>query len=220
MINWNGIDTVLLDMDGTLLDLHFDSDFWQRRLPQHYAKRHGLHPEAAHSEMMQRYEAVLGTIDWYCLDYWSRTLDMDVAALKHDSAHLIAMHPHVIEFLVALHNSGKRRVLVTNAHHDSLALKLRLTPLGRHLDDIICAHRFGMPKENPQFWRQLQRALPFNPQRTLLIDDSLAVLRSARGYGIAHLLAVAHPDSRAGRKDTGEFAALPDFAAIMPGPRS
>src|SRR5690606_507131 len=25
---WNQIDTVLLDMDGTLLDLHFDNHFW------------------------------------------------------------------------------------------------------------------------------------------------------------------------------------------------
>ncbi|HBT55971.1 MAG TPA: haloacid dehalogenase, partial [Pseudomonas sp.] len=33
MLNWNAIDTVLLDMDGTLLDLHFDNHFWLEHMP-------------------------------------------------------------------------------------------------------------------------------------------------------------------------------------------
>ncbi len=169
---------------------------------------------------MSRYDRVAGTIDWYCLDYWKAALDIDIVALKRASAHLIALQPHVIEFLVALQKQGKRRVLVTNAHHDSLALKMQRTPLGRHLDHIVCAHRFGIAKENPAFWDHLQKEEPFKPERTLLIDDSLPVLTSARKYGIAHLLAVARPDSRAGRKDTGNFAALHDYRDITPSPRS
>src|SRR5688572_6670841 len=34
MIDWNAVDTVLLDMDGTLLDLHFDNYFWLTHLPK------------------------------------------------------------------------------------------------------------------------------------------------------------------------------------------
>jgi 5'-nucleotidase len=33
-LDWNNIDTVLLDMDGTLLDLAFDSQFWLQDVPQ------------------------------------------------------------------------------------------------------------------------------------------------------------------------------------------
>ncbi|MCP4043692.1 MAG: haloacid dehalogenase, partial [Gammaproteobacteria bacterium] len=33
VINWNSIHTVLLDMDGTLLDLHFDNQFWLEHVP-------------------------------------------------------------------------------------------------------------------------------------------------------------------------------------------
>ena len=40
MINWKNIDTVLLDMDGTLLDLHFDNHFWQTFVPLRYAQQH------------------------------------------------------------------------------------------------------------------------------------------------------------------------------------
>lgn len=47
MIDWSAIDTVLLDMDGTLLDLHFDNHFWQHHLPLRFAERHGLDPRRA-----------------------------------------------------------------------------------------------------------------------------------------------------------------------------
>ncbi|NLD01354.1 MAG: haloacid dehalogenase, partial [Gammaproteobacteria bacterium] len=39
---WAHIDTVLLDMDGTLLDLHFDNFFWLKYLPQCYAEKNNL----------------------------------------------------------------------------------------------------------------------------------------------------------------------------------
>ena len=42
MLNWSKIDTVLLDMDGTLLDLHYDSHFWLNVIPAatRISKRH------------------------------------------------------------------------------------------------------------------------------------------------------------------------------------
>jgi putative hydrolase of the HAD superfamily len=43
-IDWSRIDTVLLDMDGTLLDLRFDNWFWQELIPSRYAAAHGLSP--------------------------------------------------------------------------------------------------------------------------------------------------------------------------------
>ena len=39
MIDWNAINTVLLDMDGTILDLHFDNYFWKEYVPQKYAEK-------------------------------------------------------------------------------------------------------------------------------------------------------------------------------------
>ena len=34
--DWRAIDTVLLDMDGTLLDLRFDNYFWLELVPRKY----------------------------------------------------------------------------------------------------------------------------------------------------------------------------------------
>jgi FMN phosphatase YigB (HAD superfamily) len=57
---------------------------------------------------------------------------------------------------------------------------------------------------------------PFERENTLLVDDSLPVLRSAREYGMGTLLCVHQPDSQAPDKDVGEFEAIRSFADIMP----
>ncbi len=216
MVNLNYIDTVLLDMDGTLLDLHFDNHFWLEHVPRRYAEKHSIAVEAARDELAARYARISGTMQWYCVDHWTRELGLDIALLKEEVAHLIAVHPDVVEFLDALRRIGKRAVLVTNAHQKSLALKMQKTQLHGHLDRVICAHDLGLPKENPRFWERLQETEPFAPDRTLLVDDSLPVLRSARGYGIAHLLAVLKPDTKMPEKEVGEFRAISRFGDITP----
>jgi putative hydrolase of the HAD superfamily len=216
MVRWGDIDTVLLDMDGTLLDLHYDNHFWQVYVPGKYAERHGLSPDEAHAECFRRYQAKAGSLDWYCVDYWTEALDLDIARLKADLAHLIRVHPDVPEFLAAARAAGKRVVLVTNAHHKSLHLKMRHTGLDIHFDALHSSHSFGLAKEEPAFWAALRQAEPFDAARTLLADDSLPVLRSAARYGIGHLLAIRRPDTRQPPKDTGEFPAIDRFAEVMP----
>ncbi len=216
MIDWTTIETVLLDMDGTLLDLHFDNHFWLEHMPRRYAELREMPLEAAREELLRRYKAVEGTMDWYCLDYWSDQLGMDIAALKQEVEHLIAVHPNVVAFLDAVRASRRRAVLVTNAHMKSLRLKMERTELAGHLDAVYCAHDFGRPKEDPQFWNLLKTAEPFVAGSTLLVDDSLPVLRSAQGAGIGQLLCVHRPDSRAADKDVGGFAAIRSFLDIMP----
>jgi putative hydrolase of the HAD superfamily len=216
MIDWQQIDTVFLDMDGTLLDLNFDNYFWQQHVPQRYAEMYQLPLEQAKRQLAMRYESVEGTIDWYCIDYWTRELGLDIAVLKEEVDHLIAVHPYVTEFLDAVRDAGKRVLLVTNAHMKSLSLKMERTKLGGHFDKLICSHDYGVAKEEQAFWERLREEQPFDPARTLLVDDSLAVLRSARRYGIAHLLAVYEPDTQQGRRDVEEFEAIETFLDIMP----
>jgi putative hydrolase of the HAD superfamily len=215
-LDWSGIDTVLLDMDGTLLDLHFDNHFWQVYVPEKFAQRHGLPLASAHAECFRRYNAKAGTLDWYCVDYWTQQLELDILQLKEEMAHLIAVHPDVPEFLAALRRAGKRVVLVTNAHRKSLNLKMDRTGLAVHFDAMHVSHEYGIAKEDPTFWDALRRSEPYDPFRTLLVDDSLPVLRSARQFGIAHLRAVYQPDTRQPDKDVGEFVAIRSFKEIQP----
>jgi putative hydrolase of the HAD superfamily len=219
MIDWKQIDNVMLDMDGTLLDLHFDNHFWLEYVPQQFADARGISLETAKQDLYARYKSRLGTLEWYCIDHWSRELGLDIALLKEEVDHLIAVHPHVIDFLDELMCAGKQRVLVTNAHQKTLALKMEKTRLAGFFDRIICSHQLGLPKEHPEFWHRLQNICPFDKERTLFVDDSPSVLDSAREYGINWLLAVLCPDSKGPLREAGEYQAIRDFSEITPGLR-
>ncbi|RMG58724.1 MAG: GMP/IMP nucleotidase [Gammaproteobacteria bacterium] len=213
--DWSAIDQVFLDMDGTLLDLHFDNHFWLEYLPRHYAERHGMDEQQAREELYRRFAAVEGTLDWYCLDYWRRELGVDIVALKHEIRHLIRVHERVIELLDALRARGKRLVLLTNAHRDSLNLKIRETGLDGHFDRVISSHDLGLAKEHPQFWPRLQSVEPFDPARSLLVDDNLSVLQTARAAGIAHLVAVRHPDSQRPERQAEGFCSVRGVGELL-----
>lgn len=216
MIDWQHIRSVFLDMDGTLLDLHFDTHFWREHVPMRYAQRHGMSVEQAKEELYPRMRAVEGTMSWYCVDYWTAELGLDIAELKRELDHLIAVHPHVVEFLDAVRSHEKRVVLITNAHPKSLELKMERTRLAGHFDALICSHDLGRPKEQEGFWDLVQEQEPFVPQSTMLVDDSLPVLRAARAYGIGHLLAIRRPDSREPAREVTEFPAVDDFRPVTP----
>ncbi len=215
-MDWSVIDTVLLDMDGTLLDLHFDNFFWLEHLPQRYAQIHDRDEDAARHELVQRFRAEQGRLNWYSVDHWSQELGLDVMALKREVQHLIAVRPHVEEFLARLQASHHRVVLVTNAHIKSLDLKLARVGLERWFDAIVSSHDFGRAKEQPGFWAALAAREPFDPARTLLIDDNHAVLQSAHDYGIRHLITLLQPDSRGEPRSGLQFPAILHFDEIMP----
>ncbi len=216
-LDWDKVQWVLLDMDGTLLDLHFDNHFWREFVPQRYAERHELDVDSAKRALYPMFHKVEGTMEWYCVDYWSRELGLDIALMKREIDHLISVHPHVVEFLDACRNAGKRVLLVTNAHQKSLALKMERTQLEGHFDYLVCSHDYGKPKEDPSFWEMMRATHPFVPERSLLVDDSLAVLRSAHQYGIAHLRSVRKPDTRQPAREIDEFSAIDSFEELLHG---
>lgn len=196
MLNWSKISTVLLDMDGTLLDLHFDNYFWHTHLPLKYAEAQNIPLNEAQTYIKQQTAAVAGKIEWYCLDYWEKKLNLPIVEIKEEIKHKIALRPDTLPFLDALKKANKKVVLVTNAHPNSLSLKVERTALDTHIDQLISTHQYNATKESQVLWEQLQNDLQFDNKTTLFVDDSLAILDSAKQFGIKHLLAVANPDSQ------------------------
>jgi len=216
MIDWRHVKTVMLDMDGTLLDLHYDTYFWLTHLPQRYAQQQNIAPDEARARILERIRREKGTLNWYCVDYWSDQLQLDVGSLKREVSHKIGFRPHVQAFLRQLQRTHHRVVIVTNAHEAGLNLKLARTGLRGYVDHIYTSHQFGRPKEDPLFWQGLQQQEDFDPNTSMLIDDSLPVLRSARDFGIAHLLAVLSPDSQAPAGESDDFTAIHHFDELLP----
>ena len=217
ILEWSEIDTVFLDMDGTLLDLHFDNFFWLSHLPDHYATQFPENEDQARRELHQQIMSRRGTLPWYCTDFWSEHLDLDVIALKQQISHLIKQRPYSIDFLRALANEGKARVLLTNAHRDGIDLKFSVTGIDAHLDNVISSHDFDHPKESQLFWQALQSSMPFDKNRVLFVDDSESVLSAARDYGIKRLLRIAKPDSQQPAVLESSFPSIVDFDQLLSG---
>jgi len=215
-INWHDIDTVLLDMDGTLLDRHFDDHFWLEHVPARWAAHNKTELEFARRHLYALFRSQENTLNWTDLDYWSDRLKLDIPLLKQEVEHLIAVHPFVIEFLLFLKQHRKQVWLVTNAHSKTLDLKMKRTRLGPYFDGIISAHQVGLPKEDNGFWQALQNFVPYTPHRTMLGEDSETNLRTAAAYNIEYLIFVGRHSSTAKPLVSQNFATIHYFKQLIP----
>jgi HAD superfamily hydrolase (TIGR01509 family) len=210
--NWSGIETVLLDMDGTLLDLHFDNYFWLNYMPAIYAEKNGLSEAQTKALLAPIFQSNEGTLNWYCVDFWSAKLDLDIMQHKAEIAHKIAYRPKAQEFLQLCQLKVRDLRLITNGHREVLELKIKLTELDQYFNDMVCSHELGAPKENAKFWTALQTLKSFDPQTTLFIDDSETVLDAANQYGIKHIYSIAAPDSFKQRTSPSKYPLIEEFS--------
>jgi putative hydrolase of the HAD superfamily len=192
-IPWSTVDTVFIDLDGTCLDLDFDDFFWLEYVPQQYAQAHQLEIATARTDVYARYQRVAGTLNWYSLDYWRQELGLAIHELKSLQIHRVRCHDQVEDVLKRLQHCGKQRILTTNAHPATQALKLARTQLEHSFEAVICAHTLGCPKEDPQFWSLVQQQYSFDSSRSVFIDDTISVLNAARTAGPQWLIAMCAP---------------------------
>lgn len=218
--DWNEISTVLLDMDGTLLDLAFDNQYWLEHIPNAYAHKHGIPVVEAKQHLFPKMDALQGKLEWYCLDYWEAELDMPLIKIKQTLSDQIRYRRDAEHFLQALQEAGKEIVMVTNAHRSVLSIKADETGLLKYFHKTISSHDYGHPKETQAFWDDLTYHHHIHLQECLFIDDSLSVLKSAERAGVGFLLSIHQPDSTGKHRDTSPFQGLHDFASILPIPPS
>jgi putative hydrolase of the HAD superfamily len=213
--SWNTIDRVFLDLDGTLLDKYFDDFFWEEYVPQVYSQKNNVDPEECRQLLVSTYKQVESTLQWTDLNYWSERLDLDIAALKDEIAHLIKIRPFVTEFLEHIKDRGKEIHLVTNAHPKTLEVKLGKIQIGDAFKRIICSQDVGHAKEQVEFWDTLQTIQPFHKERTLFVDDTERVLDSARAYGLKHLIHIAKPSSKLPPVFSGNYPSIESFRDLL-----
>lgn len=216
LLDWSSVEWVLLDMDGTLLDLAYDNWFWRTLVPERYAAAHALSMAEAEIALAPRFAEVAHTLPWYCTDYWSEITGLDIAALKRGSRERIGVLDGTEEFLTAVRDSGRHLWLATNAHRDSWQVKLEHTGLAHYFEHIICSHDFGAPKESQDFWNGFNAKHPFVKERAFFADDSLPVLRGAAAFGIGQIRAIACPEKNQPRREISEFMAVDRLVDLLP----
>jgi FMN phosphatase YigB (HAD superfamily) len=214
--DWCVIDDVLLDMDGTLLDRHFDNFFFEEELPRRYAAKHGLTFEESLKTLMTMYRSVEGELAWTDLHHWSNLLDMDLVALSREYAHLIDFLPGAEKFLIHLRDLGKRVHIVTNAHEAGIRIKVARTGLDRHVQRIVNAFEIGHLKMRAEYWPICQKLIGFQPERALYIDDDEGCLAAAQQFGIGHIFHRSKSSSQLPPQPSLRFHSIENFDLLMP----
>jgi len=87
-------------------------------------------------------------------------------------------------------------VLFTNAHPASLAIKDECTGVSGYLDAMFSSHTVSWPKRMRDSGKASAHSEPFDPERSIFVDDSPAVLAAARAAGIRWVIGLRHPDSQ------------------------
>ncbi|GKS60241.1 haloacid dehalogenase [Nitrospira sp.] len=215
IVKWDRIEDVLLDMDGTLLDRHFDNYFFEEELPRRYASRHDLSLETARERLMAMYRSVEGELAWTDLNYWSQQVGIDVVKMHKELDHLVAFLPDAVPFLESLRTRGKRVTIVTNAHASGVDVKCAKTGLNRYVHRIVDAFQVGFLKMRPEYWPNCQRLVGFDPDRSLYIDDDEACLTAARGFGVAHLFHRSKSSSQLPPAPSAMFPSIERFHVLM-----
>jgi HAD superfamily hydrolase (TIGR01509 family) len=215
MFPWDDITWVLLDMDGTLLDKHFDDYFWETLVPEEYARRQQMDLALARDLVFARYQREEGTLNWTDIDFWSRELDLDIPALKEGIRHLIEVHPDTEDFLKFLRLKEKKVALVTNAHYKTLSLKMNQTGLLGYFDEVVSSFDLGAPKEEVRFWEILRERLAFNGHHALLVDDNAEALTAAQTFGIKYPYFKAKSSSRQDAAAHPEFHSIESFRELI-----
>ncbi|WP_372881170.1 GMP/IMP nucleotidase [Psychromonas sp.] len=209
------VDTVLLDMDGTLLDLHYDNHFWQEYVPSQYAHQSDLPFMEAKHHVFTQYSKVTGSLNWYCYDYWSATLGLDIHQLQHQTKHKIQLRSDTLWFLEYLKRLNKRVILLTNAHRSGIDLKMQVCGISAYFEAIVSSHDYRVAKENVKFWQQVAKLHSIDFKRSLFIDDSEKILLVAQQAGVAHLCGIKKPDSEKPEQEMQFFRTIKLFSDLL-----
>ncbi len=209
-------NTLMLDMDGTLLDLAYDNYMWLEHIPTIYAQKNGLTEAQAKEKLYGIMKKMQGKLVWYSLDHWSEVLDLDVAALHQDEHQRIDFLPGARKFLETVATHDVDVFMVTNSHQRTLDIKAAVTGITDYFDAIYTSHALGHAKEDQSFWHALQDEVPFDTTRTVFIDDNTYVLQSARDYGVENLLHITSPDTGRPAKQDESFTGITGVADLLP----
>ena len=213
--NINENTTLMLDMDGTILDLAYDSHIWLKLIPSIYADNMNISIDDASSILQKKVSKMGSSLKWYCIDHWSELLGIDILRVHELEKDKIRYLPGAESFLKKVIKTEIRVILVTNSHRDTLNLKIRETGLDKYFNDIYISHDFDAPKEDQLFWKRFQSVENFEKNKTIFVDDNVSVLKSAKKFGLGSLIQILYPDSDSAEIKKSQFMGIHNLKQLL-----
>jgi pyrophosphatase PpaX len=178
------IDTILFDLDGTLLDTN--ELIIQSFL--HALQAHQLAPVLREDVIEQMGKPLREQISLFSKRADVAEVDDIVGTYrefnlrKHDE--MVLIFPHVKETLAALHAQGIKLGVVTSKVRLTVARGLELFDLMPYLSVIVTSDDVSQPKPHPESVLLALSRLGSKPENTIMVGDSQYDLLSAHGAGV------------------------------------
>ena len=220
VLNWDRIDDVLIDMDGTLLDRHFDNFFFEEDLPRRYVAMQGLSFDASRGTVNGDVPVGGRELAWTDLHYSSGRVGIDVVAMHLSQLTLIGFLLGAEDFLKAVRIKGKRRA-ATNAHEAGVAVKSAKTGLDRYVGSDRRRVRSGLSQdEMPEYWPGPAAGWLDSTRAALsMLTTTEMCSAAASHYGIATIIHSAKSSSQLPPVQSSKFASVEHLPALLNGRR-
>ena len=214
-VDWNKIETVMVDMDGTLIDLGFDHTIWNHILPTRVSERHSMSFEEAKRFLYGDYKPPF-SLDFYNIDRWTEITDIDVMGIHRECTDLLSFRPGAVEFLQYLKDNSVRVVIATNCHPKSFELKDSCLSLRDKVDSVHSSADFGIAKDDVAYWDCMSEVEKFSRSHTLFIDDVSFILDKGWEAGIQFLMTIRRPNSLVPAQNDFYYPVIDDFRDLIP----
>ena len=188
------IQTVLFDLDGTLIDsirLILDSY-------HHTLAAHGVPPRTDDdwlrgvgtplSVQFAEWRDDLGKVEAMVATYRAYNL------AHHD--RMVTVYPGVVAAVEAIRAAGRRTGLVTSKNRQGALRGLTLVRLEAMMDVLVCADEVTNPKPDPEPVEKAVALLGADPATTVYVGDSIHDMVSGRAAGVRTAAALWGPFGR------------------------
>lgn len=186
----------IFDMDGTLLD---SMPVWDT-LSEAYLLGKGIRPPE------DLYEIIRPLSVTQTAEYFRAQLGLTLSAeeivreingsIAHKYTDEVPLKPYVREYLQQLKNSGVRMCVATATAKPLAVAALDRTGILPYFDFVLTCPEAGQNKDAPAFFEQALARLNTPREETVVFEDALYAMRSAKEAGL-YVVGVSDPSASA-----------------------
>lgn len=177
------IKAIIFDMDGTLID---SLDVWAES-DRIFLEELGLPYNTSVSQAMKKmhYNSACDYIkETYSLEMPSEEIGRRIMEIVKDSyMHTIPLKPNVYEYLTAQQKKGIKMCVATSNDKELAVGALKNLGIYDMMEFVVTSDEVGIGKETPAIFIKAAEMLGFEPSETLVLDDSVHAVESAKSGG-------------------------------------